>query len=58
MSPKHPVLVYDRLQVNGSNCQVKVRLWVSRRDQPLIHVSVDILLITKHTLDHDVSLNS
>ena len=30
-----------------------VRLWLLRRDEPLVHVSLDILLTTKHILDHD-----
>ena len=29
---------------------LKDTLWVLRRDEPLVHVSVDILLITKHYL--------
>ena len=29
-------------------------LWVLRRDEPLVHVSVDISLITEHILDHDI----
>ena len=36
----------------------KVTLWVLRRDEPLVHVSIDISLITKHILDHDISLES
>ena len=34
----------------------KVRLWVLRRDQNLTHLCVDISLIPKHILDHDISL--
>ena len=34
----------------------KVWLWILRRDQPLIHISVNISLITKHILDHYISL--
>ena len=37
---------------------LKDTLWVLRRDEPLVHVSVDILLITKHILDHVISLES
>ena len=37
---------------------LKDTLWVLRRDEPLVHLSVDILLITKHILDHDTSLKS
>ena len=37
---------------------IKDTLWVLRRDEPLVHVSVDILLITKHILDHVISLES
>ena len=37
---------------------IKDTLWVLRRDEPLVHVSVDISLITKHILDHDISLKS
>ena len=29
-----------------------------RRDETLVHVSVDISLIPKHILDHDISLES
>ena len=39
-------------------CPFKDTLWVLRRDEPLVHVSVDISLITKHILDHDISLKS
>ena len=41
-------------------CDVKNTLWVLRRDEPLhmVHVSVDILLITKHILEHVISLES
>ena len=37
---------------------LKDTLWVLRHDEPLVHVSVDISLITKHILDHDTSLES
>ena len=37
---------------------LKDTLWVLRCDEPLVHVFVDILLITKHILDHDISLES
>ena len=37
---------------------VKDTLWVLRRDEPLVHIFVDILLSSKHVLDHDVSLES
>ena len=37
---------------------VKDTLWVLRRDEPLVHVSVDISLITEHILDHNISLKS
>ena len=33
-------------------------LWVLKHDEPLVHQSVDISLITKHSLDHDISLGS
>ena len=36
----------------------KDTLWVLRRDEPLVNVFVDISLITKHILDHDISLES
>ena len=36
----------------------KDTLWVLSRDEPLVHVSVDISLITEHILDHDISLKS
>ena len=36
----------------------KDTLWVLRRDEPLVHLFVDILLIAKHVLVHDVSLES
>ena len=38
--------------------RIKDTLWVLRHDEPLVHVSVDILLITKHILDHVISLES
>ena len=37
---------------------IKDTLWVLRHDEPLVHVSVDISLITKHILDYDISLES
>ena len=37
---------------------IKYTPWILRRDEPLVHIFVDILLITKHVLDHDVSLES
>ena len=37
---------------------IKDTLWVLRCDEPLVHVSVDILLITKHILNHGISLES
>ena len=33
-------------------------LWVFRHDELLVHVSVDISLITKHIFDHVISLES
>ena len=36
----------------------KDTLWVLRCDEPLVHVSIDISLITKHILDHDISLKN
>ena len=36
----------------------KDTLWVLRHDEPLVHVSVDISLITEHILDHDILLKS
>ena len=33
-------------------------LWVFRHDELLVHVSVDISLITKHIFDHVISLGS
>ena len=39
-------------------CSIKDTLWVLRRDELLVPVSVDISLITKHTLDHFISLES
>ena len=38
--------------------EFKDTLWVLRRDELLVHVSVDISLITKHILDHVISLES
>ena len=38
--------------------EIKDTLWVLRGDQLLVHVSVDISLITKHILDHVISLES
>ena len=38
--------------------RIKDTQWVLRHDEPLVHVFVDISLITKHILDHDVSLES
>ena len=35
---------------------IKDTLWVLRRGEPLVHVSVDISLNTKHIWDHDISL--
>ena len=35
---------------------LKDTLWVLRRDEPLVHVLVDISLIIKHILDYDISL--
>ena len=37
---------------------IKDTLWVLRRDEPLVHIFVDILLNTKYVLDHDVSFES
>ena len=37
---------------------LKDTLWVWRRDELLVHVSIDISLITKHILNHDISLES
>ena len=37
---------------------IKDTLSVLRHAEPLVHVSVDISLITKHILDHDISLKS
>ena len=37
---------------------IKDTLWVLSRDEPLVHVSVDISLMTKHILGHDTSLES
>ena len=37
---------------------LKDTLWVLRGDERLVHVSIDISLITKHILDHDISLKS
>ena len=36
----------------------KDTLWVLRRDEPLVHVSVNILLSSEHILDHVISLES
>ena len=38
--------------------KLKDTLWVLRRDEPLVHVFVDISLITKHILVHDILLES
>ena len=48
----------DTLIANNDPSTIKDTLWVLRRDEPLVHVSVDISLITKHILDHDTSLKS
>ena len=37
---------------------LKDTLWVLRGDEPSVHVSIDISLITKHILDHDILLKS
>ena len=37
---------------------IKDTLWVLRLDELLVNVFVDISLITKHILDHDISLES
>ena len=37
---------------------LKVRLWVLRRDQTWIYVSVDISLITKHIFNNNISFKS
>ena len=37
---------------------LKDALWVLRSNERLVHVSVDISLITKHILDPDISLKS
>ena len=37
---------------------IKDTLWVLRHDEPMVHVSVDISLITEHILDHDISLKN
>ena len=37
---------------------LKVRLWVSMRDQTLTHLCVDISLIPRHILDQNISLKS
>ena len=42
----------------GGGKALKDTLWVLRRDEPLVHVSVNILLISKHILDHVISLES
>ena len=39
-------------------CLFKDTLWVLRHDEPLVHVSVDISLISKHILDYVISLES
>ena len=39
-------------------CSIKDTLWVLRLDELLVHVSVDNSLITKHILDHFISLES
>ena len=49
--------VIDRF-VRLRRCAFKDTLWVLRRDEPLVHVSVDISLITKYIFDHDISLES
>ena len=42
----------------GLYLSFKDTLSVLRRDELLVQVSVDILLITKHILDHVISLES
>ena len=37
---------------------IKDTLWVLSRDESLVHVSIDISLITKDILDHVISLES
>ena len=37
---------------------LKDTLWVLSRDEPLVHVSIDISLINKDILDHVISLES
>ena len=46
------------LKVEFMLCEIFESLWVLRRDELLVHVSVDIWLITKHILDHVISLQS
>ena len=43
---------------DGPVVTFKDTLWVLRRDELLVHISVDISLITKHILDHVISLES
>ena len=43
----------DHLKYN-----LKDTLWVLSRDESLVHISIDISLITKDILDHVISLES
>ena len=49
------VIKRELLFIVGS---VKDTLWVLRRDEPLVYVFAHISLITKHILDHVISLES
>ena len=49
---------HSNFKVNHLYSYLKDILWVLRRDESLVHVSVDISLITEHILDHDISLKS
>ena len=49
---------YCRRKLNCFDAPFKDTLWVLRRDELLVHISVDISLITKHILDHVISLES
>ena len=51
-------LLLEYKQTNGIIFCVKDTLWVLSRDKSLVHVSIDISLITKDILDHVISLES
>ena len=54
------IIIYTQLYTNLQEFPglLKVRLWVLMHDQTLTHLSTDISLISKHNLNHNISLGS